>query len=153
MCKAEERQGQESKTSAQEFYTRSAMILTFDLETLLTDRQSYSEVWARLGKGKRNNGPKLDLTSDLESSVMMWISMLQIAPWAKNIWSRHRFNTTECYDQNIWSRNARIKVQCYCTPKDSLDKWYWMDRLNTIKHLQSGDTNECHVLKVEYMQE
>lgn len=47
MCKAEERQGQESKTSAQEFYTRSAMILTFDLETLLTYRQSYSEDWVK----------------------------------------------------------------------------------------------------------
>lgn len=164
MCKAEERQGQESKTSAQEFYTRSAMILTFDLETPLTYRQSYREVWARLGKGKRNNGPKLDwfLTYNLLSWSLPirnlrvpygWISMLQIAPWAKNIWSRHRFNTTECYDQNIWPRNARIKVQCHCTPKDSLDKWYWMDRLNTIRHLQSGDTNEHHVLKVEYMQE
>lgn len=50
-------------------------------------------------------------------------------------------------------RNARIKVQCHCTPKDSLDKWYWMDRLNTIRHLLSGNTNEHHVLKVEYMQE
>lgn len=71
----------------------------------------------------------------------------------KNIWSRHRFNTTECYDQNFWPRNARIKVQCHCTPKHSLDKWYWMDRLNTIRHLLSGNTNEHHVLKVEYMQE
>lgn len=81
------------------------------------------------------------------------IFLLPTVVLGKNIWSRHRFNTTECYDRNFWPRNARIKVQCHCTPKDSLDKWYWMDRLNTIRHLLSGNTNEHHVLKVEYMQE
>lgn len=56
------------------FTQRSAMILTFDIETPLTYRQyrqSYGEAWARLGKGERNYGPKLDLTSDLESSFMI----------------------------------------------------------------------------------
>lgn len=47
------------------------MILTFDTETPFTYSQSYGDVWARLGKGERNYGPKLDLTSDLESLFMI----------------------------------------------------------------------------------